>query len=98
MSIPQTEVPNDTVSTPTVQAKPVSGFKSSELAVTVATALPIVLGYVPASYAPLLAALGGVYVAARTLLKVVHALGYARSIPDLPQVEVPSEVLSKVAK
>lgn len=87
---PQTEVANDTPSTPAapaaVSAKPVTGFKSSELAVTVATAIPLVLGCVPANYAPLVAAVGGVYVAARTLLKVVHALGYAKALPDLPQL------------
>lgn len=98
--IPQTEVPNDTTPTQTAPAgaKPASGYKSSELAVTVATALPLILGCIPSSYAPLVAALGGLYVASRTLLKVAHTLGYAKGIPDLPNVEIPPETLTKVSK
>lgn len=100
--IPQTEVPLDpptqaqTPQSTALAAKPVTGYKSSELAVTVATAVPLILGLVPPNYAPLVAAIGGVYVAARTLLKVVHALGYAKALPDLPQLpEIPPEVLPK---
>ena len=89
--IPQTEVPNE--ETPMVQtpaaaqspaAAPTTGYKSSEFAVTVASAAAIASGLVPAHYQPLLLALAGVYTSARTLLKVVHALGYAKQVPDLP--------------
>ena len=95
--IPQTEVPNE--ETPMAQtpaaaqvpaAKPTTGYKSSEFAVTVASAAAIASGLVPAHYQPLLLALAGVYTSARTLLKVVHALGYAKQIPDLP--DLPNEV------
>jgi hypothetical protein len=89
--IPQTEVPLDDKSstpttTPTLPVGPAIGFKSSEFAATVATAVAIGSGHVPANYVPLVAALVGLYTAARTLLKVVHALGYAKKLPDLPQL------------
>ena len=89
--IPQTEVPNE--ETPMAQtpaatqapaATPSSGYKSSEFAVTVASAVALGSGLVPAHYQPLVLALAGVYTSARTLLKVVHALGYAKQVPDLP--------------
>jgi len=89
--IPQTEVPNE--ETPMAQtttaaqapaAAPATGYKSSEFAVTVASAVALGSGLVPAHYQPLVVALAGVYTSARTLLKVVHALGYAKQVPDLP--------------
>jgi len=89
--IPQTEVPNE--ETPMAQtpaatqapaAAPTTGYKSSEFAVTVASAVALGSGLVPAHYQPLVVALAGVYTSARTLLKVVHALGYAKQVPDLP--------------
>ena len=94
---PQTEVPNEETSmaqtpaaTQTPAAKPTTGYKSSEFAITVVSAGALASGLVPANYHPLVAAIAGVYVACRTLLKVVHALGYAKQIPDLP--DLPNEV------
>ena len=71
-------------------AAPTTGYKSSEFAVTVASAVALGSGLVPAHYQPLVVALAGVYTSARTLLKVVHALGYAKAVPDLPNL--PNEV------
>lgn len=85
--IPQTEVPiEQTQTTMANPAQPTPGYKSSELAVTVASIVPIAMGLIPPAYAPLVAGVAGVYVAARTLLKVVHALGYAKKLPDLPAI------------
>lgn len=80
--MPQTEVPTPVV----VQNTPNPGFKSTELYTTLATAITIGAGLVPPQYAPIVAAISGVYVAARTLLKAVHAMGYAKKLPDLPQI------------
>lgn len=93
MSVPQTEVPNDQVPATAATPKPVSvspksGFQSSEFASVVATAVAIGSGHVPANYQPLLIAIVGVYTACRTLLKAVHALGYAKQVPDLPDVNL----------
>lgn len=60
------------------------GYKSSEFITTVGTMVSIASGLVPPQYAPIVAGIGGVYVAARTLLKIVHSMGYAKNIPDLP--------------
>jgi hypothetical protein len=67
-----------------VNQTPVAGFKSTELWVSVGSVVAFALGQVPQQYAPLVAAIVGVYSAGRTLLKVVHAMGYAKQIPDLP--------------
>ena len=93
MSVPQTEVPVDdkvqTTATPAAKAfVPTSGFKSSEFTAIVATAVAIGSGHVPTNLQPLVAALVGLYVAARTVLKAVHALGYAKAVPDLPDVNL----------
>jgi hypothetical protein len=85
--MPQTEVPTQVVvQVPPANKAPAPGYKSSELWATVATVVPLAMGLVPAPYAPVVAAVTGVYVAARTLLKVVHAMGYAKAVPDLPNV------------
>lgn len=99
--IPQTETPDGNQSstsqaTPAVvSVPPKPGFKSSEFAATVASAIALGSGYIPANYQPLFVAVVGLYVACRTLLKVVHALGYAKSIPDLPEVVSPITGVSK---
>lgn len=80
--MPNTEVPVPVV----VNNVPQPGYKSTELWTTVATVVPIAMGLIPPQYAPIVAAVSGVYVAARTLLKAVHAMGYAKSLPDLPNV------------
>lgn len=79
---PNTEVPTQATAMPTPQP----GYKSTELYATIATVVPIAMGLIPPQYAPIVAAVSGVYVAARTLLKAVHAMGYAKSLPDLPNV------------
>lgn len=81
--IPGTEVPSPVQPVP---AAPAPGYKSTELWTTIATVVPIALGLIPPQYAPIVAAVSGVYVAARTLLKAVHAMGYAKAVPDLPNV------------
>ena len=92
MSVPQTEVPVDQASKaatiPTVSAAPKTGFASSEFTTTLAAALAIGSGHIPANYLPLFTAVTGLYVAARTVLKAVHALGYAKAVPDLPDVNL----------
>lgn len=91
--IPQTEVPVDdkvsTAATPAAKAAtPKIGYASSEFATTVAAAVAIASGHIPANYLPLFSAVTGLYVAARTVLKAVHALGYAKAVPDLPDVNL----------
>lgn len=92
MSVPQTEVPNDQTVAATAPAKgtaaPKIGYASSEFATTVAAAVAIASGHIPANYLPLFTAVTGLYVAARTVLKAVHALGYAKQVPDLPDVNL----------
>lgn len=79
--------PNMDTPTPMiVPTTPQPGYKSTELYATIATVVPIAMGLIPPQYAPIVAAVSGVYVAARTLLKAVHAMGYAKSLPDLPNV------------
>ena len=73
-------------SSATAIASPAPGFKSTEFGATVVAALALASGAIPAQYAPLVAGVAGLYVACRTLLKAAHALGYANSIPDLPDV------------
>lgn len=73
------------VTTP-VTSTPTAGFKSTEFGATVLAGLALSSGAIPAQYAPLVAAVAGVYVACRTLLKAAHALGYAKAIPDLPAI------------
>jgi len=68
----------------TMSATPKAGWQSTELYVTLVTMAQLAIPAIPAEYHTLIGAVGGVYVAARTLLKAVHALGYAKSIPDLP--------------
>lgn len=63
---------------------PAAGFKSTEFTSTVVAVVAIAAGLVPPQYAPIVASLIGVYAACRTVLKAVHALGYAKAIPDLP--------------
>lgn len=63
---------------------PTPGFKSSEFFTTMATLISIGGNFIPPQYTPIVAGVAGVYIAARTLLKAVHAMGYAKSIPDLP--------------
>lgn len=63
---------------------PTSGFKSSEFLTMVGTLVSIGGNFIPPQYAPMVAGVAGVYIAARTLLKTIHAMGYAQAIPDLP--------------
>ena len=91
--IPQTEVPNDQVqkgaAETSIAPAPVIGFKSSEFVTVLGSIVAIGSGHIPANYVPLVSALAGLYVAARTVLKAVHVLGYAKQVPDLP--EIPTE-------
>lgn len=84
--IPQTEVPVDPTPAKDAAPAPKAGYKSSELAVTLASAVALGSGLVPAQYGPLLVSLVGVYTACRTVLKVAHSLGYAKNVPDLPDI------------
>ena len=91
---PQTEVPTiapqQNPSPSPTYAAPSAGFKSSEFLTTVVSAVALSSGYVPPHYSALVASIAGLYVAARTFLKAVHALGYTKNVPDLPQL--PQEV------
>ena len=69
---------------PDISPSPIMGLKSTEFFTAASTIAVFAIGLVPAQYAPLVAAVSGLYIASRTLLKVVHAMGYAKSIPDLP--------------
>jgi hypothetical protein len=77
---------NITISVPDAPAapKPDAGYKSTEFGTMVVTMLALASGAIPAQYAGIVAAVGGVYMACRTLLKAAHALGYAKQVPDLP--------------
>lgn len=61
------------------------GLFTTEFSATVASAIGMGLGLIPQQYAPAVAGLVGVYVACRTLLKIVHQMGYAKQLPDLPE-------------
>lgn len=76
---------SDPTGMPAPAQTPKMGLTSSEFISMVMTMVGLCLGAVPAQYAPLVAALVGLYVACRTLLKVIHTMGYAKSIPDLPE-------------
>lgn len=65
---------------------PSAGFKSTEFISMAATAAAMAMNVVPEKYAPLMVGLVGVYVACRSLLKAAHVLGYAKQVPDLPDV------------
>jgi hypothetical protein len=65
---------------------PTSGYKSSEFLTTLLSVIALGSNSIPHEYVPFVVALSGVYVAARTLLKAVHAMGYAKALPDLPDV------------
>lgn len=69
-----------------VKNAPTTGWTSSECSLIVASILGTVYGAVPEKYAPAVLALAGVYASLRTLLKVIHALGYGKEIPDLPEL------------
>lgn len=66
--------------------KPQSGLVSSEFIAAITSMAGVILGAVPDKYVPLVGGIVGLYVACRTLLKVVHVLGYAKQVPDLPAV------------
>jgi hypothetical protein len=63
---------------------PKPGYTATELWASVAAVTSFALGLVPQQYVPLVTAIVGIYSAGRTLLKVVHTMGYAKQIPDLP--------------
>ena len=90
MTSPQTEVADATQTAAQAVpglSVPSIGFKSSEFATTLGVIAAVGSGHIPTNLVPGVAAVGGVYVACRTLLKAVHALGYAKSIPDLPEIK-----------
>lgn len=88
------KMPDSSSSAPT----PSSGYKSTEFGTMVVTMLALASGAIPAQYAPMVAAVGGVYMACRTLLKAAHALGYAKSVPDLPSLPDGSVTITPPAK
>lgn len=65
---------------------PAPGYKSTEFLSAVTVVAGMVFNAVPEKFAPLAAAVVSVYMACRTLLKVLHVLGYAKQVPDLPDV------------
>lgn len=69
-------------------ATPKQGALSTEFGATIVTGVALALGAVPPQYGPIVAGLVGVYVACRTLLKAAHVLGYAKQVPDLPDLPV----------
>lgn len=82
--MPQTETPTTAGTVGALPPAPTPGYRSTEFLATMMAAVSLASGAIPAQYAPLVAGVVGVYVAARTLLKAAHAMGYAKSIPDLP--------------
>ena len=92
---PQTDVPG---SAGTLPATPAKGYSTTEFGVTVVSLLGMASGLIPQQYVPLVAAVAGVYVACRTLLKAAHALGYAKSIPDLPALPPGSTTITTVPR
>ena len=67
-----------------VSQTPRPGWQSTEFGMTLLTAVGLVLHQIPQEYVPYVTALVAVYGAARTVLKSLHLLGYAKSVPDLP--------------
>lgn len=84
----------DAVQTTATPQAPKSGFLSSEFVTTILGMVALAIPGIPAQYHPLIVATAGLYVAARTVLKAVHALGYASSVPDLPALPAGSTVLT----
>ena len=69
-----------------VSSTPKPGWQSTEFGATAVAAVAMVVGVIPQQYVPYVTALVAVYGAARTVLKSLHLLGYAKSVPDLPQL------------
>lgn len=69
-----------------LQASPKPGWQSTEFAATVVTALGMVTDKIPQQYVPYVTIAVTVYTAARTILKTLHVMGYAKQVPDLPQL------------
>lgn len=63
---------------------PKPGWQSTEFAATALTAVGMVLHQIPEQYVPYVTIAVGVYTLARTVLKSLHLLGYAKAVPDLP--------------
>lgn len=79
-------------------ATPAQGLKTTEFITTLLTMAALLIPGIPSQYLPAVAAVGGLYVASRTLLKAVHALGYAKSVPDLPALPAGSTTITTVPK
>lgn len=92
---PQTDVPGQQVG---LSAVPAKGYATTEFGVTIVSLLGMASGFIPQQYVPLVAAVSGVYVACRTLLKAAHALGYVKSIPDLPALPPGSTTITTVPR
>ncbi len=92
---PQTDIPG---TTQPLAAAPARGYTTTEFGVTIASLLGMASGLIPQQYVPLVAGVAGVYVACRTLLKAAHALGYAKSIPDLPALPPGSTTITTVPR
>lgn len=69
-----------------MDATPKAGWQSSEFILTVLTVVGMVADKIPAQYAPYVSIGVTVYTAARTILKMLHANGMAKQVPDLPQL------------
>lgn len=80
----------DTKPAPTAPSPPVPvstpkpGWQSTEFATTLVAAIALASGAIPERYAPIAAAIAGLYVACRTALKMLHVSGFAKNVPDLP--------------
>lgn len=77
---------SDVNAVPAPPVKPSMGFISSEFAGTLLTMAALIVPGIPEKYLPLVIAVSGIYTAARTVLKAVHVLGYAKAVPDLPAI------------
>lgn len=69
-----------------VMPEPMPGWKSTEAQLVVLVTMILSSGLVPQNVLPIIAGLAGLYVACRTILKAVHVMGYAKAIPDLPEL------------
>lgn len=63
---------------------PKPGWQSTEFGATILASAGMILNVIPAQYVPYVTILVAVYGAARTVLKVLHTMGYANAMPDLP--------------
>lgn len=66
--------------------KPSRGWSTTEFLTIALTIIGVASTTIPPQYANASVVLAGVYAVCRTILKIVHSLGMAAAIADLPEI------------